>query len=190
MAFAAHICMKYTLWENQKKNSFQTNFQFLPPLSLGWLAGVWMFGWFGWFGWASRCLDAGRRPLCRLSTSTLVLNRTALWPLHTLRHRRNGRHNCVRHCARCRVCAVDGKAAKRKHISNSLWWPHHHHGWSRHYSLELLLAPHHPTTICNMGWLHRMRIYASHIIDALIAVQMHAGVFDTRQHASEYFLLL
>ena len=29
-------------------------------------------------------------------------------------------NNCVRHCARRRVCAVDGKAAKRKHISNSL----------------------------------------------------------------------
>ena len=180
MAFAAHICMKYTLWENQKKNSFRTNFQFLPPLS--WLASRCL-----------DCLDVWRQVFGWAATIMPIINFHScpgLWPLHTLRHRRNGRHNCVRHCARCRVCAVDGKAAKRKHISNSLWWPHHHHGWSRHYSLELLLAPHHPTTICSMGWLHRTRIYASHIIDALIAVQMHAGVFDTRQHASEYFLLL
>ena len=75
-----------------------------------------------------------------------------VWPLHTLRPHRN----CVRHCARHSVCAVDGReAAKRKHISNSLWWPSPPPPRGLHppalpLFIRAIIGPTHPT-ICNMG---------------------------------------
>ena len=56
-------------------------------------------------------------------------------------------HFIMRHCA---VCAVDGEAAKRKHISNSLWWPHHHGCTHPPLFIRAIIGPTHPT-ICNMG---------------------------------------
>ena len=187
--------MKYTLWET-RQHCFWTSFQFLSPC---WLAGVWM----GSHHYADY----------QLPLSLTTLPTTALWPLHTLRQHRNAGvrlHNCVRHCARAActswcgalcarhfsVCAVDGEAAKRKHISNSLWWPPPPPP-PRHYSLELLLAQHtvRTPTICNTRWCHRHFWHVLHRVhwytncDGL-DTSVYRGVYDMSIACSTFWTTL
>ena len=179
------------------------SFQFLSPC---WPAGVWMSGHhyadyqlplsvfsfqFSAFSFqlsvvsfqllvpvtllASRCVDE-RRPLCRLSTST-VLNHTTHHCTLTTPHapptpqcRRPTTQLCAALCAYSLHFMIQG-IVRAALFSLCSWWEGSQAKAHQQFIvmastttthpplfIRAIIGPTHPT-ICNMGWLHGTRIY-------------------------------